>query len=1094
MESQGKSPEESRLPDRDSRVLRTVMDSIPDYIYIKDTESRFLNANQAVADLMGAGSVRNLVGRTDFEFYPRSKAEEYFRDEQQVIQTGRPLLNKEESARGPDGRERWFLTTKLPYRENGDQILGIIGVSRDITEQKLAQDALRNSEERYRRITEALTDYIFTVYYENHRVVRTEHGAGCRQVTGYSPEDFQTRPMLWIEMVPPENRPVIQRQIEELLATHEAPAPIEHPILRKDGSVCWVAKRLVPQVDGEGNLLSYDGVMRDITQRKQAEENLRKSQEMLAKAQQMAHVGSWEWDVRTGEVTWSDEIFRILKLSPETFRPQIDAILELTHPADRHWGKDLVDRLQSGETAGEYDQRFVCPDGAERTLKSTYEGQYDRQGNLQRIIGTAHDITEQRQAEREREEHLAFLEILVRLERIFRSSESLESIMGQALEEFLSIFHADRAWLFYPCDPESPTWSVPLIRTTAKYPSPVKANEPMPILPGIRAALRDMMQSDEPIRFGPGTGREVMAHDKGFGVQSLLATALYPKVGKPWLLGLHYCREPHSWSRWELDVFKEAARRMGDALSSLISLHDLLDSENKLRSIFLAAPIGIGLVANRILKRVNQRMLEMTGYSEEELLGQSSRILYPSQEEFEWVGREKYEQISQTGTGMVETRWRRKDGTVIDVLLSSTPLDPKDWSAGVTFTALDITQRKKTEQELANAQALLLSALEQTPAGIMIADFSSQGIRFVNDMAIQITGLPREQQLQLSIEHHAAMNWENFAPDGSPIPFSDLPLIRALERGQDTKNREMIVRRADGGESWILVNGGPVRDPQGRVIAAIIVFPDITSRKAAERERERLMRELEAKNEEMESIVYVTSHDLRSPLVNIQGFSRELQESCRQLCSLFERGQFPEPLRQQVGVLLGEEIPQSLQYILSGVSKMELLLKGLLKLSRLGRLPLEIQWLDMNALLRSVSDVLQYKIQQKGAALSLEDLPPCYGDAGQINQVFTNLIDNALNYLHPLRKGIITVSGEIAGERSRYCVSDNGIGIEPSHQKKIFEIFHRLNPQESVPGEGLGLTIVRRIVERHKGSITVESIPGEGSRFYVELPAKKRNY
>jgi len=143
--------------------------------------------------------------------------------------------------------------------------------------------------------------------------------------------------------------------------------------------------------------------------------------------------------------------------------------------------------------------------------------------------------------------------------------------------------------------------------------------------------------------------------------------------------------------------------------------------------------------------------------------------------------------------------------------------------------------------------------------------------------------------------------------------------------------------------------------------------------------------------------------------------------------------------------------------------------------------------------MHSILDVLQYKIQQKRAEVVFDKLPPCYGDESQINQVFSNLIDNALNYLHPDRKGIITVTGQTEGGRSRYCVSDNGVGIQKTHQKKIFEIFHRLNPNESVPGEGLGLTIVRRIVDRHKGKITVESEPGMGSRFFVELPAKKRS-
>jgi PAS domain S-box-containing protein len=124
------------------------------------------------------------------------------------------------------------------------------------------------------------------------------------------------------------------------------------------------------------------------------------------------------------------------------------------------------------------------------------------------------------------------------------------------------------------------------------------------------------------------------------------------------------------------------------------------EREATLHSIFRVAPIGIGLVSNRSLLQVNSRILEMTGYARDELIGQSARVLYPTQEDFEYVGREKYRQIAEHGTGTVETNWQRKDGAIIDVLLSSTPLDLNNPTAAVTFTALDITERKRAEAQI----------------------------------------------------------------------------------------------------------------------------------------------------------------------------------------------------------------------------------------------------------------------------------------------------------------------------------------------------------------------------------------------------------
>ncbi len=159
------------------------------------------------------------------------------------------------------------------------------------------------------------------------------------------------------------------------------------------------------------------------------------------------------------------------------------------------------------------------------------------------------------------------------------------------------------------------------------------------------------------------------------------------------------------------------------------SKQQIRESEATLSSIFRAAPVGIGLVSNRVLIRVNDRICEMTGYSAEELTGKSARILYPTDEEFDWVGREKYEQIRKSGTGSVETLWQRKDGSIRDILLSSTPLDPTDHSKGMTFTALDITERKRSVEALREREQLLDNTFSSIRDGISILDTTMTVVR-----------------------------------------------------------------------------------------------------------------------------------------------------------------------------------------------------------------------------------------------------------------------------------------------------------------------------------------------------------------------------
>ena len=293
------------------------------------------------------------------------------------------------------------------------------------------------------------------------------------------------------------------------------------------------------------------------------------------------------------------------------------------------------------------------------------------------------------------------------------------------------------------------------------------------------------------------------------------------------------------------------------------------------------------------------------------------------------------------------------------------------------------------------------------------------------------------------------------------------------------------------GEFDIRTNDGTMVTVEGRGAAfgdyVYAVGRDITERKLAEQEQEHLNAELSQKNTELERVVYVTSHDLRTPLVNIQGFNKELGMSVNELFSSLQKSGLPEEIKEKIAPIVENDIPDSQSYISRSITKMDSLLTGLLKLSRLGSSELNIVKLDMNRLISDVITILRTQSIKAGAKITVSKLPSCYGDESQISQLFANLAGNAVKFLDPDRPCVINITGYKDNNQSVYCVEDNGIGIEADYQGKIFDIFHRLDPAKS-KGEGLGLSIVHRAVERHGGKIWVESEPGKGSRFFISLP------
>lgn len=247
--------------------------------------------------------------------------------------------------------------------------------------------------------------------------------------------------------------------------------------------------------------------------------------------------------------------------------------------------------------------------------------------------------------------------------------------------------------------------------------------------------------------------------------------------------------------------------------------------------------------------------------------------------------------------------------------------------------------------------------------------------------------------------------------------------------------------------------------------------------------------ELQRANEEIQRFAYIVSHDLRSPLVNVMGFTAELEETNKSLVEIMDRAEREAPqIVTDAMRHAREDLPEAIGFIRSSTQKMDRLINAILKLSREGRRTLTPELLPMDRVLADIVASMEHRVDNAGASIEVETpLPNLVGDRLAIEQIFSNLLDNAVKYLDPSRAGRIVVRGRSKRGRNIYEVEDNGRGIDARDHERVFDLFRRSGPQNQ-PGEGIGLAHVRALVHRLGATIDLESTLGQGTMFRVSLP------
>lgn len=612
--------------------------------------------------------------------------------------------------------------------------------------------------------------------------------------------------------------------------------------------------------------------------------------------------------------------------------------------------------------------------------------------------------------------------------------------------------------------------------------------------------------------------RGVMALLGSSGAGGMLARRLMPAaVAVPWALG--WLRLAGEWAG-----FYDAPVGVSLMVISTITLFllmiwvsgvrlDRIDadrgragaalrrSSEEIRDLYEHAPCGYHSVGpDGLVLVMNQTELRWLGYAEADVIGRMrfADVVSPASRD---TYRATFARVKEHGAATdVELELVRKDGTTFPALLNSSAVrDPDGHYLRSRTTLTDLTERKRAEA----AVRMFADVVTNIPIGLHIYQLDPTGdpptlrVRSENPVALNLLGVSLDLATGQAITDVFPAIPESLVRRYAGVVASQ----RADNLGEFQYGDTRVANR------WWAVQAFPLPD---RCVG--VAFQDVSARKEAEAEIRRLNDELEErvrtrtaelaeanrdlghKNAENEMFVYSVSHDLRSPLVNLQGFSKELDKGCQALATILADESLPPAVRDQGSALLDGKMTKALGFIQSAVLRLSGIIDALLRLSRVGRVEYRPEAVDVQKMVARVIGAMQGTITERGATVTAGGLPSVWGDPTAIEQVFANLVGNALTYLDPARPGVIEVgclppvaAGVPDGFRVFY-VRDNGLGIADGHRAKIFQVFQRAHPHVA-KGEGMGLAIVSRVAERHRGRVWVESAVGEGSTFYVTLPA-----
>jgi PAS domain S-box-containing protein len=991
----------------------------------------------------------------------------------------------------------------------------ILSINRDVTERMRTEEALRGSEERFRIASQIASD---VVYERDLKTGIATFYGDIDSPLGYEPGGYPHTMEGWRNHVHPEDLARIDNQ--SLDQTEPGvPYGIEYRMRKKDGTyMTWSDRIMIIRDKKTGEPLKFIGAATDITERKQTEEALRLSEARLKRAQAMAHIGNWDWDIKENTLVWSEELYRIFGVKQTDFEFSFEAIENLLHPEDRDLNRRYVKRLLDCTESGEYAFRIVRPDGEIRHLNQIFDVVRNERGEAIRAFGTMQDITERKRAEEASRESQAKLQ---------------------------SIFSAAPAGIGMTIDQNVKELNARLCEMTGYSKAELLGRSISVVYP-----------SDQDYQ---STRREIyrQLEEKG---NSTAETCWRRKDGQL----IHV-------------LLNCAPLRHGDLSQGItfavLDITERKKAEEKIKAekefseklVSTANAVIVGLDKNHRILLFSKGAERITGYRAEEVTGKDWFKVFFKDEMYHQmteVWNDAWGKDAHTYTNPIHC----KHGKEIIAQWSNTSIkDEAGRPLMLLCIAIDITERKRAEEALRESEERYRTYVENAPDGIFI---TGSDVRYidVNQAACRMTGYSRDELLDMSIMQ--------LAPSG--------PSPEALESFEELKRNgrsdsDIVIRRKDGSLMYASLHA--VALSNGRYMG---FCSDITEHKQAEealRESEERIRTLAdasfeaivihedgvllqandqffkmfgyGKDELLgrkiiprliapESVDLVQSRivsgstetyevvamkkDGTSFPAEIQGRSLEYYGRTVRVATmrdLSERKKMGDQLIQAerlaaVGTLaygiahefnniiagiLGNaeygmgnqdrrEVEECFRVIMENCDRARSITNNLLAFA--GRRQAKKETSDI---MESVLGLMERELQKENIRVTrnFHPVPEIFCDPGELSEVFLNMITNARDAMRP-NGGKLAVSMGRMGDDLQITFADTGCGIPDAIKGRIFEPFVTTKGalgQSEIPGTGLGLFLSIGVISGYHGRIEVESREGRGSTFTISIPASE---